>query len=288
MLHGFDYRAIETADATINVALAGSGPPLVLLHGYPQTHAMWHRIAPELAESFTVVCPDLRGYGESSKPPTDDAHEPYSKRAMATDVAQVMTQLGFERFCIAGHDRGGRVAHRLALDAPDRIDRVAVLDIIPAHSVFAQIDKDAATGTYHWFFLSQPYDLPERLIGADPAFFLRWHLKSWSGGADEFFAAEALAAYERAFSDPATVHATCEDYRAGASIDLEHDEADLGRPLECPLFVLWGSRTKPGDLGAVWRDWALDVTAHALPCGHFLAEELPSETLAHLRRFFPG
>ena len=288
MLRGFDYQQIETSGATINVATAGTGSPLLLLHGYPQTHAMWHLIAPELSRDFTVVCPDLRGYGDSSKPETDDAHAPYSKRAMADDVAQVMAALGFERFHVAGHDRGGRVAHRLALDSPDRVERMAVLDIVPTRTIFENVDKRVAHGTYHWFFLSQPYDLPERLIGGDPSFFLRWHLKSWSGGVDAFFDSGALAAYEQAFSDPATVHATCEDYRAGATIDLEHDEADLERRIECPLLVLWGERTKPDDLVAVWRSWAVDVTGHPLPCGHFLAEELPEETLAHLQQFYAG
>ena len=286
MFEGFEERRVATSGAEIFVRTAGSGEPLLLLHGYPQTHAMWHLVAPRLAERYTVVCPDLRGYGASSKPASDPAHLTYSKRATAEDLVEVMTALGFDRFRLAGHDRGGRVAHRLALDHLGRVERLAVLDIIPTHHVFTNIDQRVATGVYHWFFLIQPAPFPETLIGHDPAFFLRWSLKSWSAGRDDFFAPEALAAYEAAFADPATIHATCEDYRAGASVDLEHDTADLGRRVSCPTFVLWGEKGKPQDLAAIWRSFADTVTGKALPAGHFLAEELPDETAAALAEFF--
>ena len=198
----------------------------------------------------------------------------------------MMAALGFDRFRVAGHDRGARVTHRLALDHPDRVERLALLDIIPTYDVFNAVDQQVATSTYHWFFLIQPAPFPETLIGHDPAFFLRWHLRSWSAGRDDFFAPEALAAYEAAFADPATIHATCEDYRAGASIDLVHDAADLGRRVECPALVLWGEKGKPANLDEIWRRYAADVTGKALPTGHFLAEEAPDETVAALLEFF--
>jgi haloacetate dehalogenase len=286
VFEGFEERRISTSGAEIAVRVGGNGPPLALLHGYPQTHVMWHRVAPVLAERFTVVCPDLRGYGASSKPPTDERHEPYSKRESARDVVEVMAALGFDRFGLAGHDRGARVAHRLVLDCPQRVERVAALDIIPTRDVFENVDRTVATSTYHWFFLIQPAPFPETLIGHDPGFFLRWHLRSWSAGRDDFFDPAAVAAYEAAFADPATIHATCEDYRAGATIDLEHDAADSGARIACPLLVVWGAKGKPQDLGAIWRARADDVRALSLPAGHFLAEELPDETAAALLAFF--
>ncbi len=288
MLESFEQRCIDVGPVSINLRLGGSGPPVLLLHGYPQTHVMWHRVAPRLSERMTVVMPDLRGYGDSSKPPGDDEHARYSKRAMAEDQLEVMTQLGFERFAVVGHDRGGRVAHRMALDGPERIERLAVLDIVPTRTVFASVDKRVAMGTYHWFFLSQPFDLPERLIGADPGFFLRWHLRSWSGGRDDFFAPEAVAEYERCFADPAAIHASCEDYRAGATIDLDDDETDVAQKVRCPVLVLWGGRGKNDELFGVlksWRERAAHVRGRDLDCGHFLAEELPDETAGHLLEF---
>lgn len=288
MLEGFVRERVPAAGAEINVARGGSGPPVLLLHGYPQTHAMWHRVAPRLAEGFTVVAPDLRGYGDSSKPPSDPDHLAYSKRATAQDQVEVMAALGFERFAVVGHDRGGRVAHRMCLDHPERVTRVALLDIVPTRAVFQAVDQRIATATYHWFFLIQPYDLPERLIGGDPEFFLRWHLRSWSGGEDAFFDPAAVAEYVRCFGDPATIHASCEDYRAGASIDLVHDEADLDRRVTCPLLVLWGQKD-PNKAGwgmvEVWRERAEDVRGRPLPSGHFLAEERPEETVAELLTF---
>ena len=285
MFEGFTLTTIETGETSIRVCHGGSGPPLLLLHGHPQTHAMWHLVAPRLAQDFTVVAPDLRGYGDSGKPPTTPDHAPYAKRAMARDQVAVMHQLGFEQFAVAGHDRGGRCAYRLALDHPERVRRLAVLDIVPTSEAFRRTDMAFALTYWHWFFLAQPADLPERLIQADPeAFYLR------RGG--HLFAPEALAEYRRCFHDPATIHAMCEDYRAGATIDFALDEADRGtRRIACPVLVLWGRRGQlesAYDVLAVWRDWADDVRGRALDCGHFLPEEAPDETYAELHRFFAG
>ena len=288
MLSAFEQRRIDTTGAKIHLRIAGSGPPLLLLHGYPQTHVMWHKIAPALAADFTVVLSDLRGYGDSSKPPDGAEHAGYSKRAMAQDQVEVMAALGFERFFVAGHDRGARVAHRLALDHPDRVLKAAVLDIAPTLTMYERTDMAFATAYYHWFFLIQPADLPERLIGADPDFYLEKKIGAWSklGGC---FTVEALAEYKRCFRNPKTVHASCEDYRAAAGIDLAHDRADLGQRIACPLLVLWGARgvvARSYDVLAVWRERALDVRGHAIDCGHFLAEEAPDETLRALNAFF--
>jgi haloacetate dehalogenase len=287
MFEGFTQTQIATDGATINLRAAGAGPPLLLLHGYPQTHAMWHLVAPRLAERFTVVAADLRGYGDSSKPPDGDGHAGYAKRAMAHDQVQAMRALGFERFAVVGHDRGARVGHRMALDHPERVTRLAVLDIVPTYHIFTHVTQELATLYYHWFFLIQPYDLPERMIGADPLYYLHKKLGGW-GGKLAIFAPEALAEYERCFRDPAVIHASCEDYRAAASIDLEHDMADRARKLGCPLLALWGERGVPQrchDVLAVWRDYAGDVRGRALPAGHFLAEEQAEETAEELLAF---
>jgi len=286
MFEGFERKQIETSGATINLVAGGRGPPVLLLHGYPESHVMWHRVAPALANEHSVVAMDLRGYGDSSKPPGGDDHAGYSKRAMALDGVEVMRALGHERFAVVGHDRGARVAYRMALDHPASVTKLAVLDILPTYEVYRLVNRLTATAYYHWFFLIQPYDLPERLIGADPQYFFRTALGRWSGGGIEVFAEEALAEYLRCFSDPATVHATCEDYRAGASVDFAMDEADLGkRKIACPTLVLNGrfiSRLNPLE---VWGQWADDVTSIDFPCGHFLPEEAPEETLAALHEF---
>jgi haloacetate dehalogenase len=288
MFEGFDRKDIRTRETTVHAVVGGSGPPLLLLHGYPQTHAMWHKIAPGLAERFTVVASDLRGYGDSGKPASDAAHRVYSKRATAQDQIEVMESLGFRRFLVAGHDRGGRVGHRMALDHRDRVEKLAVLDIVPTHKIFSTVDKDVATGYYHWFFLIQGNDLPETLIGHDPAYYLRAKLRQWAGDSHAFDP-RALKEYTRCFSNPACIHASCEDYRAAASIDLEHDEADMDRKLQCPLLVLWGERglmERHYDVPATWRERALDVRGRKLACGHFPAEEKPEETLTELLSFF--
>jgi haloacetate dehalogenase len=287
VLDGFQQDRITTTGAEINLRWAGEGPPLLLLHGYPQTHVMWHKIAPALAERFTVVLTDLRGYGDSAKPPGGDNHEAYSKRAMAQDQVEVMTALGFDSFAVAGHDRGARVGHRLALDHPERVSKLALLDIAPTLAMYERTDMAFASAYYHWFFLIQPYDLPERLIGADPDFYLEKKIGKWSQNPGAFTAA-ALAEYKRCFRDPATIHATCEDYRAAAGIDLEHDRADLGRKLACPVLALWGAKgviERSYPVLEIWRERVRDLRGKALPCGHFLAEEAPTETVAELLNF---
>jgi haloacetate dehalogenase len=293
MFEGFRQERLEVGEIAIKARIGGSGPPLLLLHGYPQTHVMWHKVAPVLAERFTVVCADLRGYGDSDRPPSDPRHEVYCKRTTAGDMVGLMRTLGFERFCLAGHDRGGRVGHRLALDHPQRLERLAVLDIVPTRTVFRATNKAIATAYYHWFFLIQPYDLPERLIGHDPVYYLHGALGAWSGSGLRDFAGEALAEYERCFRDPEVIHASCEDYRSAATIDLEHDEADLiERRIACPLLALWGRHglmERHFDVLDSWRERAGGpVSGRAIDCGHFLAEERPEEVADELSAFFSG
>ena len=287
MFEGFTQKRIETSEVVINLVQGGSGPPVLLLHGYPQTHACWHKIAPRLASRFTVVCADLRGYGDSSKPASDAEHYAYSKRAMARDQAEAMLALGFERFSVVGHDRGARVAHRLALDYAERVSRLALLDIVPTRKTFASMNQKLATADYHWFFLIQPDDLPERLISNDPYFYLRWTLDHWAGTQEGAITPAALAEYRRCF-DTATIRATCEDYRAAATIDLEHDAADADRKLSCPLQLLWSASGTGAhfDVPAAWRECSEnEVRGRALDCGHFLAEEMPEEVAAELVAF---
>lgn len=289
MFSDFGRLRLDTGEAAINLVRGGKGPPLLLLHGYPQTHAIWHKIAPRLAEDFTVIAADLRGYGDSSKPPTAPDHAPYSKRAMAKDMVEVMRQLGFERFFAAGHDRGGRVAHRMALDFPERVRKLAVLDISPTLKMYEQTDMAFATAYYHWFFLIQPAPFPETLIGSNAGVYLT--KKMGLGGAGMApFTEEAWAEYVRCFT-PESIHASCEDYRAAAGIDLEHDRKSrlMGQKIGCPLLVLWGRNGVVERLFRPLEDWAevaLDVRGKALPGGHYLAEELPDETYAELRDFF--
>jgi len=284
---GFASETIGVDGLEFFARVGGSGPPLLCLHGYPQTHACWHRIAPRLAERFKVVAMDLRGYGQSSAPPGDASHMQYSKRAMARDCIGVMRALGHERFHVMGHDRGARVTHRLLLDHGARVEKAAVLDIAPTLDMYECTDRAFAEAYYHWFFLIQPFDLPERMIGADPDYYLEKKIGKWSkvGGC---FDAEALAEYKRCFRAPGTIHATCEDYRAAAGIDLEHDRADRDRKIAVPLLVLWGKLgviERCYDVLALWSARAERVSGRALPCGHFLAEEAPEETLEALLAF---
>jgi haloacetate dehalogenase len=289
---GLERRRLPGADGVeINAVVGGSGPPLLLLHGYPQTHVMWHKVAPLLVKRFTIVATDLRGYGDSSKPPSDPEHLVYSKRSTANDQVAAMRSLGYERFCVAGHDRGGRVAHRMALDHPSAVQRIAVLDIAPTREMFRPTTFEFAMAYYHWYFLAQPFDLPERLIGADPEYYLSAKMRLWSGGATEVFTDEALAEYLRCFKDPKTIHASCEDYRAAATIDLAHDDADGEHKIEAPLLALWGAKGvvhRLFDPLALWRKRARDVRGEALPTAHYLAEEAPDAVASQMLTFFAG
>jgi haloacetate dehalogenase len=287
---GFTTRDLETARGTIRARVGGSGPPLLLLHGYPQTHLMWHAAAPILAERFTVVAADLSGYGESLRPPVAGDHAPHSKRALALDQVQAMSSLGYDRFAIAGHDRGGRVAYRMALDHPDRVSALAVLDIVPTADVWARADDRLVIGYWHWGFLAQPAPLPERLIAGDPDAYFDHHLLTIGlGAAPGRYPEAVMDAYRSQLRDPSAVTAICEDYRAGATIDRELDEADHGRRITCPVLCLWGRRGALelfyGDVLEVWRPWAPHVTGRGVEASHFLAEDEPEQVAQELTEF---
>jgi haloacetate dehalogenase len=284
---GFKRIRIATSGAEINGVVGGSGQPLLLLQGWPQTHIEWRHVAPELAKQFTVVATDLRGYGDSSKPSDGGNHSGYSKRTMAQDQVEVMRHLGFDRFALAGHDRGGRVACRLTLDHPQAVTRLALLDIVPTRTIYTQVTKDLATWYFHWFFLIQPAPLPELLLGGQAEQFLRNFV--FRGLIPNAIDEAAFAQYLRCFSDPQTLHAMCEDYRAGASIDLQHDEADLHTQLHCPTLVLWGvhgAMHRLFDVLETWKPRAPDARGKALPAGHWLPEECPQDVSAALLSFF--
>lgn len=286
MIAGFTQRRLTVDGIEIAYEIGGDGPPLLLLHGYPQHRGMWRGVAPHLAKRFTVVASDLRGYGQSDAPPADEHHERYSKRQMAADQVALMHGLAFPRFAVCGHDRGGRVAHRMCLDRPDAVAAAALIDIVPTRHLFATTDAAFAGAYYHWFFLSQPHDLPERLIGADPEYFVRTTLDRWS--APTFTFSEAVVQGYAAAFDHHTIHASCEDYRAAATIDLQHDAADADRRIECPLLVLWGelgAMHRLYDVPGTWHACADTITARSLPCGHFVPEEAPDETAALLTDF---
>jgi haloacetate dehalogenase len=291
---GFESHWVDTEAGRIFARGGGSGPPLLLLHGYPQSHVMWHRIAPRLAERFRVVAMDLRGYGWSSVPASEPDGATYSKRAMARDAIAVMERLGHARFHLAGHDRGGRVGYRLALDHPGRIDRLAVLDIVPTYEMWAGMDAQKAMATYHWLFLAQPGRLPERLISAAPMAFLDHTLASWTAEKTlEAFDERALAHYRAAFNNPDRIHASCEDYRAGWHADRLADAEDLeaGRRIASPLLAIWGTAGFPAKGRSaldVWREWADDASGAAVAGGHFLPEENPEATTEALLAFFAG
>ncbi|MGH6968257.1 MAG: alpha/beta fold hydrolase [Stellaceae bacterium] len=291
MFEGFTRTTIETDGARIVTVHGGKGPPVLLMHGNPFTHVSWHRIAPVLARDFTVVCTDLRGYGDSSKPEPVADHANYSFRAMAQDNVAVMAKLGFTRFAAAGHNRGARVLHRMCLDHPDTVSHAAIIDIIPTHHLLNHVSRAFGLFSWHWFFMAQPHDLPERMMLADPEFYLRKKLNKGRDGLD-CFAPEALAEYLRCFKKPATMRSMCEDYRATFGVDLAMDTADFtaGRKISCPVLLLWGAT---GGVGrnhqplAIWRDYASDIRGHAaLPCGHYVPEQCPAETAAALRAFF--
>ena len=287
---GFTLDHREVSGQALRLRRGGEGPPLLLLHGNPQTHAMWHKVAPQLARHHTVICPDLRGYGLSGKPPASASHLAYSKRAMAADMLELMRQLGFPRFGVVSHDRGARVAHRLALDAPDAVERLAVMDIVPTLEHFERTDMAFAMGYYHWFFLAQPHDRPERMILRDIEDWFDLHTGREPKDAT-FFHPEARADYLAALRAPGTVTAICEDYRAAATIDLEHDRASrtAGQRVQCPLLVLWGGKGRIGewyDPLALWGQYAAGpVSGQPVPSGHYLAEEAPDAVLAALEPF---
>ncbi len=293
MLDGFSVQRIPVAaagGAEIHVVTGGSGPPLLLLHGYPQTHVAWHAVAARLSSRFSLVLADLRGYGDSHGPWPDPTHHNHCKRVMAGDMVEVMAALGHHRFFLAGHDRGGRVAHRLALDYPDCVTRLALLDILPTLAVWETMDWTKALETYHWSFLALPSPVPERLIGHDPDFYLHHLLDRWAGDR-ALLEDDAVEACARAFRRPAVIEATCEDYRAGATIDLDHDRADrnAGRRITAPTLLIWGRSylTPKGTAPlAIWRNYADDPSEVILDCGHFVAEEEPEACAAALASFF--
>ena len=291
MFEGFTKTEIETNGARIVTVHGGKGPPVLLMHGNPFTHVSWHVVAPVLARDFTVVCTDLRGYGDSSKPPDGENHANYSFRAMALDNVEVMAKLGFKQFNAAGHDRGARVLHRMCLDHPEKLLKAAIIDIIPTHHLLNNVSRAWGLFSWHWFFMAQAFDLPERMMGADAEFYIRRKLGKGPAGL-KFFAPEALAEYIRCIKNPETIHGMCEDYRATFGIDLQMDEADYkaGKKVACPVLLLWGAN---GGVGRnhkpmeVWKDYAADIRhGAALPCGHYVPEECPQETAAELAGFF--
>lgn len=292
LLGGFDHCPVDLDGVRIKARRAGAGRPILLLHGYPQTMVMWHRIAPSLAENFTVVVADLRGYGGSSKPEGGPGHRNYAKRVMALDMTTLMARLGHDRFAVAGHDRGGRVAHRMALDAPDRVAALAVLDIVPTRHMFMHVDRAMATSYFHWFFLTVGEGLPEKLINGNPGAWIDSRFAGRHAGGLPIDDA-AMAEYRRVFTDPRAVHATCEDYRAAAGPDLALDQQDYAAGLRVrqPLLALWGARSYVGrtfDVAAVWRSYATAVSGRAVDADHYLAEEAPEASEGALRDFLAG
>jgi len=287
-LHGFSVHTAFCNDVKIHFAQAGDGPAILLLHGHPQTHIVWRKIAPDLvAAGYHVIAPDLRGYGQSDKPPSDATHRPYSKREMAKDMWQLMQSLGHHSFAVVGHDRGGRVAHRLALDYPEAITQMVVLDIAPTLTMYERTDQEFATRYFWWFFLIQPDGLPEKMIGQDPEYFLRRHIAGQvkiPGSVTDEIIAEYLKSYEK----PETIHAICEDYRASSTIDLAHDKEDRQMKIKAPLLALWGAQSVVGDLydvTTIWQEKAEKVTGYALPCGHAIPEEAPELMRDHILAF---
>lgn len=290
MLPNFTAQRIAIGDSELHVRTGGSGPPLLLLHGYPQTGAMWHQVAPKLAQHYSLVIPDLPGYGQSQGPACDDAFLAYSKRTTAQTMADLMTNLGHDKFRLAGHDRGARVAFRLALDHAERVQKYAAIDIVPTLDQWAKMNADRAISGYHWQFLAVPAPLPEKMIGSDPDMYLAHLLRRWAGNFDALTQG-SLDDYHDAFRRPEVIHATCNDYRAGASIDRVHDQAsrDAGEKIQCPVHVIWGKgylSNRAGSPLPVWQQWSDDVAETGLDCGHFVAEELPDECARAMLAFF--
>ncbi|GAA5191136.1 alpha/beta hydrolase [Rugosimonospora acidiphila] len=292
MFDGFDELDVSTSATTIHARRGGSGPPVLLLHGIPETHLMWHRVAPRLAEHYTVIATDLRGWGDSGKPPSTPDHEPYSMRAIARDQVEVMRQLGYERFSVVSHDRGARCGYRLALDHPDAVTRLAVMDVIPVAEAYRRAGREFNLAYWVWSFLAAPEPVPERFIGANPTVLVDYMLDSWPEVKDAF-PPEIRAAYVKQFSDPATAHAICEEFRASATLDVQNDEDDrnANRKIDCPVLFLWAQRGSVAKLYedplAIWREWADDVRGGPVPVGHFIPEEAPEQTVRQLLDFLP-
>jgi len=288
VFEGFEEFNVRTSDGMVHGRRGGDGPPVLLLHGIPETHLMWHAVAPRLAEAFTVVATDLRGFGDSAAPPSTPDHAPYSMREIAREQVEAMASLGHDRFAVVGHDRGARCAYRMALDHPETVERLAVLDIVPTGDAYARADAEFSLGYWVWSFLAAPAPVPERLIAADPALLVNHMLDSWSEVPDAF-PAELRAEYVRPFTDPGTVHAICEEYRAAATLDLAHDEADRGRrKIMCQTLALWsasGAVAQWYEPLGIWRHWCDRVEGAAMDAGHFLAEEAPDETARRLLDF---
>jgi haloacetate dehalogenase len=288
MFEGFERKTIRVGSVDIACACGGSGPPVLMLHGFPQNRAMWARVAPVLAKRYTVVCADLRGYGDSAKPACAADRSNYSFRAFAQDQVGLMRQLGFERFHLVGHDRGGRTGHRMALDHPAALISLTVMDIVPTYTMFMDTNKDVARAYWHWYFLAQPEPFPERLIGKDPDYFYETSLVGWGATKISDFDPEMLAEYRRAWRTPEMIHGSCSDYRAAGSIDLEHDRADSGRKIECPTLVFYGASgvmARLFDIPAEWRKRCVQSTEASLPGGHFLVDQFPADTARILLDF---
>jgi haloacetate dehalogenase len=291
VFEGFEHKRVTVGAIEIAAVIGGSGPPALLLHGFPQNKAMWARVAPQLAQHFTVICADLRGYGDSSKPHCLSDRSNYAFRAMAEDQLGLMRKLGFERFHVVGHDRGGRTGHRLALDHADAVMTLTVMDIVPTYAMFMDTNRKVAAAYWHWYFLSQPEPFPERVIGNDPDLFYETCLVGWGATAISDFDAEALADYRRCWRDPLMIHGSCSDYRAAATIDLEHDAVDIARQVACPTFALYGSAgvmSKLFDLPAEWRKRCADLRHASLPGGHFFVDQYPDQTVQVLSEFLNG
>ncbi|WP_299374597.1 alpha/beta hydrolase [uncultured Kiloniella sp.] len=291
-LSGFTQSFVQVNGVKLSVHTAGTGKPLLLLHGYPQTHATWGKVAPVFAQKFQCIIPDLRGYGESSIPVTDSEHSPYSKRTMAQDMIELMNHFGYKRFSVIGHDRGARVSYRMALDHPEEIEKMAIIEVVPTAEMWGRFNAEMALKAYHWTFLAQPAPLPENMIKADPITYLEWTLKSWTQeNSLNVFTPEALESYREQFRDPNHLHALCEDYRAGATLDRQHDEESRknGDKIKAPLFFLWAHKGFPAKTGnplGLWQSWAENVQGHAIDCGHFAQEENPRAVTEHLIPFF--